>query len=109
MAGVDSQRPMQAWIAGAPVKADGWCGRRRTARPYESGYWESLTVHFPVQDRDGRRRRVGEAMVTTATGLVEQEGGDLADFLETLTPQRWDAESLCQGWRVRDVAAHVVS
>lgn len=32
---------------------------------------------------------------------------DLADLLEPLTPQQWEWPSLCPGWRVRDVAAHV--
>lgn len=45
----------------------------------------------------------------TVTGLVEAERNDLADFLETLAPQQWAARSLCEGWTVRDVAAHVVS
>jgi uncharacterized protein (TIGR03083 family) len=48
-------------------------------------------------------------MSTTVTELVEAERNDLAEFLEKLTPQQWAAESLCQGWSVRDVVAHVVS
>lgn len=31
----------------------------------------------------------------------------LADFLDTLSTQQWDAASLCAGWRVRDVVGHV--
>jgi len=31
----------------------------------------------------------------------------LADLLDTLSPSEWDAASLCDGWRVRDVAGHV--
>jgi len=31
----------------------------------------------------------------------------LADMLETLSPSEWDAASLCEGWRVRDVAGHL--
>jgi uncharacterized protein (TIGR03083 family) len=37
------------------------------------------------------------------------ERTDLADFLATLTPEQWEAPSLCEGWRVRDVVAHVMS
>ena len=48
-------------------------------------------------------------MTMTATPLVEAERNDLADFLETLTPQQWAARSLCEDWTVRDVVAHVVS
>jgi uncharacterized protein (TIGR03083 family) len=38
---------------------------------------------------------------------VEQQRLDLADFLETLDPGAWDEPSLCAGWRVREVAAHL--
>jgi uncharacterized protein (TIGR03083 family) len=31
----------------------------------------------------------------------------LADLLDQLTEAEWEAASLCAGWRVRDVAAHV--
>jgi len=31
----------------------------------------------------------------------------VADLLETLSAQEWDAASLCRGWRVRDVAGHL--
>ena len=48
-------------------------------------------------------------MPATTTSLARDERRDLADFLETLTPQQWESPSLCQGWRVRDVVAHVVS
>ena len=32
---------------------------------------------------------------------------DVADLLETLSANEWDAPSLCRGWRVRDVAGHL--
>jgi uncharacterized protein (TIGR03083 family) len=31
-----------------------------------------------------------------------------ADLLAGLTPEQWEAPSLCAGWRVRDVAGHLV-
>ena len=40
-------------------------------------------------------------------GCVDTQRGDLADLLEGLTPEQWMAPSLCDGWRVRDVAAHL--
>ncbi|MFI5627106.1 maleylpyruvate isomerase family mycothiol-dependent enzyme [Nocardioides sp. NPDC051685] len=43
------------------------------------------------------------------TALATAERHDLADFLETLTPEQWDRRSLCQGWTVRDVVAHLIS
>ena len=41
--------------------------------------------------------------------LAVDERGDLADLLDTLTPEQWRAASLCEGWSVRDVVAHVIS
>ena len=41
--------------------------------------------------------------------LAYEERSDLAGFLRTLTPQEWNAASLCSGWTVKDVVAHVVS
>lgn len=41
--------------------------------------------------------------------LAEEERADLLVLLRELTPAQWDAWSLGSGWRVRDVATHVVS
>ncbi len=38
---------------------------------------------------------------------IESARLSLADLLESLTPGQWDQPSLCDGWRVRDVAAHI--
>lgn len=38
---------------------------------------------------------------------TDTQRSDLADLLEGLTPEQWMAPSLCDGWRVRDVAAHL--
>ncbi|HEX2170840.1 MAG TPA: maleylpyruvate isomerase family mycothiol-dependent enzyme [Dehalococcoidia bacterium] len=32
----------------------------------------------------------------------------LADLLATLTPDQWERPSLCGGWKVRDVVAHLI-
>ncbi len=40
--------------------------------------------------------------------LAADERRDLADLLETLTPDQWVQPSLCSGWAVRDVVAHVI-
>ena len=37
------------------------------------------------------------------------ERADLLALLEELTPEQWEAASLCPAWRVRDVVAHVFS
>jgi uncharacterized protein (TIGR03083 family) len=41
--------------------------------------------------------------------LARAERADLLAFLSDLTPQQWDTPSLCTGWRVRDVVAHMIS
>jgi len=41
--------------------------------------------------------------------LAADERRDLADLLDTLSPEQWEAPSLCAGWSVRDVVAHVIS
>jgi uncharacterized protein (TIGR03083 family) len=41
--------------------------------------------------------------------LARDERADFAAFLATLTPEQWDAPTLCESWRVRDVVAHVIS
>ena len=38
---------------------------------------------------------------------VDQQRRGLADLLEGLTAEQWMAPSLCDRWRVRDVAAHL--
>lgn len=39
--------------------------------------------------------------------VIDSQRADLADLLAGLTPQQWQTPSLCEGWRVRDVAAHL--
>ncbi|AJC55557.1 maleylpyruvate isomerase family mycothiol-dependent enzyme [Streptomyces sp. 769] len=38
---------------------------------------------------------------------IAAERRELADLLDALSPEQWDAPSLCAGWRVREVAAHM--
>ncbi|MEU6766618.1 maleylpyruvate isomerase family mycothiol-dependent enzyme [Streptomyces sp. NPDC046853] len=38
---------------------------------------------------------------------IAAERRDLAALLDELTPAQWEAPTLCAGWRVRDVAAHM--
>jgi uncharacterized protein (TIGR03083 family) len=40
--------------------------------------------------------------------LIEEHRLAIADLLASLTPEEWERPSLCTGWRVRDVAAHLV-
>jgi len=39
--------------------------------------------------------------------IIEAQRLSLADLLDGLFPAQWESPSLCSGWRVRDVAAHV--
>ena len=41
--------------------------------------------------------------------MAHDERAELVDLLVTLTPEQWDAPTLCTRWRVRDVVAHVFS
>lgn len=41
--------------------------------------------------------------------LAYEERSDLAAYLRTLSGDDWQAASLCDGWSVKDVVAHVVS
>lgn len=38
---------------------------------------------------------------------IDNERSRLADLLESLPQVDWDQPSLCQGWSVRDVGAHL--
>jgi uncharacterized protein (TIGR03083 family) len=38
---------------------------------------------------------------------IDEQRAELADLMETFTAQDWRTPSLCAGWRVRDVAAHL--
>ncbi|GIG68374.1 maleylpyruvate isomerase family mycothiol-dependent enzyme [Phytomonospora endophytica] len=41
------------------------------------------------------------------TGEVRAERERLADLFAGLAPEQWDVPSLCAGWRVREVVAHM--
>src|SRR5436305_2459763 len=41
--------------------------------------------------------------------MIHRERAALADDLSTLTPEQWDKPSLCGGWSVRDVVAHMTA
>ena len=45
---------------------------------------------------------------TQSWRMYEEERADIHDFLASLEPEQWDAPSLCEGWRVRDVAVHLL-
>lgn len=41
--------------------------------------------------------------------MARAERTELAEFLRTLSPQQWQQDSLCAGWTVKDVVAHMIS
>jgi uncharacterized protein (TIGR03083 family) len=43
----------------------------------------------------------------TLWGHIDRERAWLADLLDSLPEESWEAPSLCSGWSVRDVAAHL--
>ena len=45
----------------------------------------------------------------TLWGHIHHERDTLAATLRTLTPEQWEHDSLCLGWTVKDVAAHLIS
>ncbi|WP_233492501.1 maleylpyruvate isomerase family mycothiol-dependent enzyme [Blastococcus sp. TF02A-30] len=49
------------------------------------------------------RRMDADAVWTT----IDRERLELADLLDGLTDEEWERPSLCAGWRVRDVVAHL--
>ncbi|AGZ49145.1 maleylpyruvate isomerase family mycothiol-dependent enzyme [Mycobacterium kansasii] len=51
----------------------------------------------------------GEGTQATMMSMARAERAELAEFLATLTPQQWATPSLCAGWSVKDVVAHMFS
>ncbi len=45
--------------------------------------------------------------MTDVWALIRSERLALIDYVETLTPEEWATPSLCRGWTVQDVAAHL--
>jgi uncharacterized protein (TIGR03083 family) len=57
-------------------------------------------------------QRKGPVSMPTLTDVwsdVHEERRAFLEQLEMLTPEQWDAPSLCAEWRVRDVVGHMVS
>lgn len=40
-------------------------------------------------------------------GTIDQQRAELADLMESFSDSDWETPSLCRGWRVREVAAHL--
>ncbi|MFB7614282.1 maleylpyruvate isomerase family mycothiol-dependent enzyme [Kitasatospora sp. NPDC056181] len=50
---------------------------------------------------------MGSSTASTVRAAIAAERRELADLLDGLSEAQWDAPSLCAGWRVREVAAHM--
>lgn len=50
-----------------------------------------------------------DATTASRMELARRERTELAGFLAELSDEQWQTPSLCEGWRVRDVVAHVIS
>jgi uncharacterized protein (TIGR03083 family) len=48
------------------------------------------------------------AMSDEIFAMIAEQRRDLADLLDGLTDAQWETPSLCEGWRVREVVAHLV-
>lgn len=48
-------------------------------------------------------------MPPTKLDMATDERAELTELLATLRPEQWETPSLCPGWRVRDVVAHMLS
>ncbi len=47
------------------------------------------------------------ALANAVSGAIDDQRTRTADLLEGLSTEQWDHPSLCQGWTVRHVAAHL--
>lgn len=56
---------------------------------------------------DAPRRNTGKTVNTEIRALIAAERQELADLFDGLRADQWDAPSLCAGWRIREVAAHM--
>lgn len=45
--------------------------------------------------------------MTDTFALIATQRRAVADLLESLTPEEWCLPSLCEGWRIQDLAAHL--
>jgi uncharacterized protein (TIGR03083 family) len=62
-----------------------------------------------MPDRPSSPRATQDQQRVSVLQLARDERSDLADLLDTLTPEQWNAPTLCPGWSVRDVVTHMIS
>src|SRR5712692_2314247 len=57
--------------------------------------------------QEGTTMTISSATEAQLADVIAAERGDLAEMLAALPEQEWDRPTLCAGWRVRDLVAHV--
>ena len=107
----------------AGVDDDGRHPGQRSAKPASTSS-ASRAIGCPLEYRAPRGRgrtlpndaRIDSRMISAsdtprsaAARLTADERSDMADFLASRRSEQWDHPSLFSRWRIREVAAHVVS
>src|SRR5262249_47300568 len=64
--------------------------------------------HATHQGLSGPSERKAEGEMAEAWAEVAASRTELADLCQSLAPEQWDAQSLCDDWKVRDVVGHLV-
>lgn len=54
------------------------------------------------------KKTAASSLDSRSWDMYAAERSDVRDFLASLTPEQWNEPSLCRGWRVRDVAVHLL-
>jgi uncharacterized protein (TIGR03083 family) len=68
-----------------------------------------LAKYLPRNTRGGGHSAAEEAGASADwRGQLADTLYATADLLDTLTPEQWETQSMCDRWRVRDVAGHLV-
>src|SRR6478752_7549995 len=66
-------------------------------------------AHAPERHHPGPREGAAETMPSSTWDLIHAERRRLINDLEPLTAEQWRTESLCAGWDVHQVLAHLVA
>jgi uncharacterized protein (TIGR03083 family) len=66
--------------------------------------WDSLNV----ADARNEEHIMQPPQPVITVALFPEERERLVDLLTTLTPEQWDKPTICPGWSVKDIAAHLL-
>ncbi|GAA3079729.1 maleylpyruvate isomerase family mycothiol-dependent enzyme [Streptomyces olivoverticillatus] len=68
-------------------------------------YWRYRSVGRRLDHMENVTARKGKS--TEVRAAIAAERRELADLFDALRTDQWNEQSLCAGWRVREVAAHM--